>query len=171
MRSANESPPTAREQNAWQDGAFRFERALQSRAYRLDRAEQTRAAHSSPRAQEYAQNARGHRGQDSSQALEQVISPMQPYRTSIFESRSQKVRVGALERKNFSWSNSQWRFCAERPLKISFPPPNAGRKVGGMWMSMCTKCRSNWIVPLFTLRYAPHGHHPNVISKSGCVSA
>ena len=44
-RSANESPPKAGEQNAWQDGAFRFEHAMQSRAYRRDRAEQTRSAH------------------------------------------------------------------------------------------------------------------------------
>ena len=101
MRSAIESPPTAREQNAWQDGAFRFEHALQSYAYRVDRAEQTRSAHSSPRAQEYAQNALGHRGQDSSQALGQVISPTVSPSTSIFEPRSQKARVGALERKNF----------------------------------------------------------------------
>ena len=70
VRLANESPPTAEEQNAWQDGAFRVEHALQSRAYRLDRAEQTRSAHSSPRAQESAQKALGHRGLDSSQALE-----------------------------------------------------------------------------------------------------
>ena len=90
-----------REQNAWQDGAFRFEHALQSRAYRLDRAEQTRSAHSSPRAQEYAQNALGHRGHASSQALGQVISPTVSPRTSILEPRSQKARVGALERKNF----------------------------------------------------------------------
>ena len=101
MRCANESQPTAREQNAWQDGAFRFEHALQSRAYRVDRAEQTRSAHSSPRAQEYAQNAQGHRGHDSSQALGQVISSTASPRTSIFESRSQKASVGALERKKF----------------------------------------------------------------------
>ena len=111
-RSANESPPKAGEQNAWQDGAFRFEHAMQSRAYRRDRAEQTRSAHSSPRAQEYAQNALGHRGHDSSQALGQVISPTVSPRTSSFEPRSQKVRVGALERKSFFQSNSQWPFCA-----------------------------------------------------------
>ena len=123
MPCANESPPTAREQNAWQDGAFRFEHALQSRAYHLDRAEQTRSAHSSPRAQEYAQNARGHRGHDSSQALGQVISPTVSPRASIFESRSQTTRVGALERKNFFQSKSQWTFCAVGTLKKSTAPP------------------------------------------------
>ena len=128
VRSANESPPTAREQNAWQDGAFRFEHALQSRAYRLDRAEQTRSAHSSPRAQEYAQNARGHRGHDSSQALGQVISPTVSPRASIFESRSQTTRVGALERKNFFQSKSQWTFCAVGTLKKSTAPPKGGDK-------------------------------------------
>ena len=120
MRSANESPPTAREQNAWQDGAFRFEHALQSRAYRLDRAEQTRSAHSSPRAQEYAQYALGHRGHDSSQALGQVISLTVSPRASIFEPRSQKARVGALERKKNFQSNSQWSFCATVALKKPF---------------------------------------------------
>ena len=123
VRLANESPQTAREQNAWQDGAFRFEHALQNRTYHLDRAEQTRSAHSSPRAQEYARNAQVHRGQDSSQALGQVISPTVSPRASIFESRSQTARVGALERKNFFQSNSQWSFCATVALKKPFMPP------------------------------------------------
>ena len=113
-----------REQNAWQDGAFRFEHALQSRAYRLDRAEQTRSVHSSPRAQEYAQNARGHRSQDSSQALGQVSSLDSCSRTSKLEPRSQTARVGALKRKNFFQSNSQWSFCATATLKKSFAPPS-----------------------------------------------
>ena len=120
---ANESPPMTREQNVWQDGALRFEHAQQSRAYRLDRADKARAAHSSPRAQEYAQNALGHRGHDSSQALGQVISPTVSPSTSIFEPRSQKARVGALERKNFFQSNSQWSFCATVTLKkVHYPP-------------------------------------------------
>ena len=111
VRLVNESPPTAREQNAWQDGAFRFRLRWRSRRHPHDRTDDARAAHSSPRAQEYAQNARGHRGQDSSQALGQVISLDSCSRTSKLEPRSQKTRVGALERKNFSQSKSLWPFA------------------------------------------------------------
>ena len=48
-------------------------------------------------------------------------------------------------------------------LGLGRPTSPWERKVGGM----CTKCRSNWIVPLFTLRYAPHGHQPNVTAYVG----
>ena len=138
MRCANESLPRAGQQNAWKDGAFRFEHALQSRAYRLDRAEQTRSAHSSPRAQEYAQNARGHRGHDSSQALGQVISPTVSPRASIFEPWSQKARVGALERKNFFQSKSQWPFCVSLTYK------------NHLWTPYSRVYRRSWLVNLLS---------------------
>ena len=126
MRCANEKPPRAQKQNAWQERTFRSEHAQQSRAHRLDRADEARAAHSSPRAQEYAQNARGHRGHDSSQALGQVISPTVSPRASIFELWSQKARVGALERKNFFQSKSQRPFCVNLTYQTHLWTPYHG---------------------------------------------
>ena len=109
----------------WQDGARRILRPRRCRAAHSDDADETRAAHSSPRPQIYAQHARGHRGKDSSQALDNVISSLVSPRTSKLEPRSQtaRVAVGALERKNFLQSKSLRPFCAIMPLKTSSPPP------------------------------------------------
>ena len=68
----------------------------------------------------YAQNrerARTLLCQDSSKILHKsawptLILPTVSPRTPIFESRNQKAKVGALERKSIFQSTSQWPFCA-----------------------------------------------------------
>ena len=123
----------AQEQNVWQDRSFRFRIEQRSQRRPHDRVDEACAAHSSPRASECVQNAQGHRGQDSSQALRHAISPLDSSRTSKVEPFSQTARVGALERKNFFQSKPQWTFCVIVKTKnttvVTRLPPTSGLRL------------------------------------------